>query len=83
MSVTTLFFVEGLVIGASIAAGILIFMWAWDLRDLRKKREDELMTAYEDGYKDGGRLRFRERCAIERRCRELEDQITEIIDEEI
>lgn len=77
MSETTLWIIESLVFGTVFGGMIVMSVWMLDIRDRERKREDELMTAYEDGIKEGGRLRFRERCEIERRCRELENMIQE------
>lgn len=85
MSITALFFIEGAVVGMAISAAILFFMWASDLRDRDRRAEVLKVEAYDSGYMDGyeagGRFRFRERCQIERRCRQLEKQITELQDD--
>ena len=81
MSITALFFIEGAVVGMAISAAILFCLWASDLRDRDKRAEVLKVEAYErgfdEGYEVGGRFRFRERCQIARRCRELEKQIQE------
>lgn len=87
MTVTTLFFFEGVGIGAVISAAVLFFLWASDLRDRDRKEKTIEEKAYDkgfdDGYEVGGRMRFRERCQIARRCRELEKMIRENVDEKI
>ena len=85
MSITALFFIEGAVVGMAISAAILFFMWASDLRDRDRKEKTIEEKAYDkgfdDGYEVGGRMRFRERCQIARRCRELEKMIMETRDD--
>lgn len=87
MSITALFFIEGAVVGMAISAAVLFFLWASDLRDRDRKEKTIEEKAYDrgfdDGYEVGGRMRFRERCQIARRCRELERMIREDIDEKI
>lgn len=86
MSITALFFIEGAVVGMAISAATLFFMWASDLRDRDRRAEVLKVEAYErgfdEGYAVGGRFRFRERCQIARRCRELEKQIQEMRDDD-
>lgn len=81
MTVTTLFFFEGVGIGAVISAAILFFLWASDLRDRDRRAEASKVEAYErgfdEGYEAGGRMRFNERLQIARRCRELERELEE------
>lgn len=85
MSITALFFIEGAVVGMAISAAIMFCLWASDLRDRDRRAEVLKVEAYEkgfdEGYEAGGRFRFRERCQIERRCRQLEKQIREGIDD--
>lgn len=85
MSTVTLFFLEGMAIGAVIAAAILCMLWWVDIRDRDQKSLGEQADAYERGYEEGyevgGRFRFRERCQIARQCRELEKIIQEMRDD--
>ena len=80
--ITLINIIGGLCIGAFIITGV----WASDLRDRDRRAEVLKVEAYgrgfDEGYEIGGRLRFRERCQIARRCRELEKQITEIHSED-
>ena len=81
MTETTLWIIESLVIGAVAGACVVLFMWVWDRKDTDRSHQESLRNAYQEGYQAGGYMRFRERCRIERRCRELEEQIQEIQDD--
>lgn len=81
MSETTLWIIESLVFGAVFGGIIIMAVWKWDIRDREKMHEQKQLAAYAEGYEDGARFRFRHMCRVERRCRELEEQIQEIQDD--
>jgi len=77
MTETTLWIFESFIGGLCLGAIITMAMWGRDIKDRELVSSHEQSRAYEQGYREGGRLRFRERCEIERRCRELENMIQE------
>lgn len=86
MTETMLFIIEAFISGVVLGATIIVFVWKGDIKYRDQKSLAEQAEAYEDGFQEGfdtGRwLKFRERCQIARRCRELEKQITEIQDDD-
>lgn len=81
MTETTLWIIESFIGGLCIGALIITAVWAWDVRGRDKKetviKDEAYNTGFDEGYEVGGRLRFRERCQIARRCRQLEKMIQE------
>ena len=82
ISEATLWIIESFVGGVILGAIIIMIVWAWDIKDRTKKSDEQVAEAYDkgcvDGYNVGSKFRFRERCQIERRCRQLEKQIQEM-----
>lgn len=70
-------------LGVGLILGILLTVIAFAVMAStteRKEVADARDRGYDDGYKDGCRKRFRDKVALERRARELDERIDELED---
>ena len=80
MSTVTLFFLEGMAIGAVIAAAILCMLWWADIRDRDRKESKTKREAYQEGYAQGNRMKLRQMAHAERVVEVLRADLEEIRD---